>query len=724
MKQVIPTIQLIRQVYNDIATVLTEQQQKELVALVKRGLRSPAHEAMIKGIPTFVIALDTAATFATEAMPDANVIPAILLVDFVREQIISEDEVKRIFGDDALYLITQLIKVERLSNRNAPGNNDNFRGLLLSLAEDIRVIMVMIVRSLVLMKRINMHPDEEWVQHITAEASLLYAPLAHRLGLYGIKSILEDLSLKYSNRTIYKQIASRLNETKRSRDAYIEAFIQPVKERLTAAGLNFSIKGRTKTISSIWNKIKNKKVDVNRIRDLFAIRVIIDTPPEREKADCWLAYSIVANMYTPDPDRLRDWLTFPKSNGYESLHTTVLGPEDKWVEVQIRTRRMDLVAEKGLAAHWKYKGGKSDSSDQWMANVREVLESTKSDPLSLMKNIRIDSTERDVYIFTPKGDLMRLSPESTLLDFAFAVHSAVGCKCTGGVVNGKYEKISYRLQNGDSVKILTSPTQTPRHDWLNIVHTSKARAKIKQSLDDAKRTKAELGKEIFERRAKNRKLEIDEAILMKMIGKWGYKFANDFFADMADEKVDAGKFLTAYLQAVPVAQDSRVSADEFQIERHDNDAVPADDILVIGTSHIKGLEYKFAKCCSPMPGDPVFGFISSDGAIKIHRNDCPNSRQIYRRYPYRVIGVRWSDDSSAASVATLRIVGKDDIGIVTNITSIIDKEEGIGLRNISIDSNDGLFCGFVVVTLKANASLSALIKKIKTIKGVKDAVRI
>lgn len=497
-----------------------------------------------------------------------------------------------------------------------------------------------------------------------------------------------------------------------------------MKAKLEAAGLKFDIKGRTKSISSIWNKMKKQKVDIGGIYDLFAIRVIIDTPKEKEKSDCWLAYSILADMYTANPARMKDWISIPKSNGYESLHATVMGPGSKWVEVQFRTRRMDLVAEKGLAAHWRYKGVKSDNTDQWMTNIRDILETAESGPMQLMKDMRMDVYGKEVFAFTPKGDLFRLAAGATVLDFAFQIHSNVGAHCTGAVVNGQHRKITYKINSGDTVEILTSTNQTPKADWLNIVVSSKARNKIKQSLNEDLQRRADLGKELLERRAKNRKIEIEEAVLMKLILKMGYKYANEFFADMADDKIDPGKFLASYIEeTTPKSETQKVSAGEFQMQR-DEEKESKSEVLKIGEKSINGLKYKFARCCAPIYGDEVFGFISSDGLVKIHRCDCPNAANIRERYPYRIIRADWSGKEGDMLPVTLKIIGIDDLGIVANITSIISKEMNANLRNISVDSHDGLFQGVLVVAVKDQRQLSTLLRKLKTVKGVKDIQRI
>ena len=715
--------ELAGQLAPQLAATLTPEETASLRGCLK-GLmhnQAPAHND--KNLPTAILTLRTACTFAEMVDADRNILIAILLRPFVERKLISKEKVKKEWGEDIVRLQEGLDNVDKFAGKNSATNQENFRGLMLSLAHDIRVIIIMIVRSLVLMRSINLHPDDAWVRNVAFEANCLYAQLAHRLGLYKIKGELEDLSLKYTNREIYKQIAHKLNATKRVRDAYIKAFIDPFKAQLEAQGLTFEIKGRTKSISSIWNKMKKQKVDLPGIYDLFAIRVIIDTPLEKEKSDCWLAYGILANMYTANPARMRDWISCPKSNGYESLHATVMGPENKWVEVQFRTRRMDLVAEKGLAAHWRYKGGKADGTDQWMNNIRDILETADAGPMQLMKSINMDPFANEVFAFTPKGDLFRLSGNATVLDFAFHIHSNVGAKCNGAIVNGAHKKLNYKIQNGDTVEILTSANQSPKQEWLNIVTSSKAKSKIKQCLNEQKQHLAEIGKETLMRRAKNRKVEIDEAVLMKLVKKQGYKFALEFFADMGADKIDAGKFLNSYVEFItPTAETEHVSAEEFEIKTAPEEK-GKDDVLVIGEKSLNGLSYRFAKCCNPIYGDEVFGFVSSDGVVKIHKTNCPNAAHIRERYPYRVIRADWSGKTGTILPATLRVVGNDDIGIVTNITSIISHEPGAQLRNISIDSHDGIFQGYLVIGVTDNRQLTTLVKKIKTVKGVKDVVR-
>lgn len=682
------------------------------------------------GLNALIHRLQTVDLMAEAVSPDRSISIALMLAPLAQSGFLSIEKTNEDWGDDIAGMVSGLIRVDSLYGKTASVESDNFRNLLLTFAQDIRVIITVITERLQLMRAINHHPDEEAVRSVAAEARYLYAPLAHRLGLYAIKSELEDLSLKYSNREVYSKIAHDLNQRKAARDAYIADFIGPVKSKLEAAGLTFDIKGRTKSISSIWNKIQKQHNDLDHIYDLFAIRVIIDTPPEREKADCWLAYSIVTDMYKPNPARMKDWISIPKSNGYESLHTTVSGPQGKWVEVQIRTRRMDLVAEKGLAAHWRYKGIKGERGlDAWMNNVRDILETAESGPMELMKNMSMDVYSDEVFVFTPRGDLHRLPKGATVLDFAFSIHTKLGCSCTGGRVNGKNRKINHRLQSGDTVEINTSAQQTPGRDWLQFVVTSKARTKIRQVLNEAQNRRADLGRETLSRRAKNRKMELDEPTLMRFIKKAGYKTVTDFYAAIAEEQLDANRVLEQYVEfATPeeAPADDRRSAEGFVFQQTDDDHASgkSSDVLVIGSSSLKGMNYKMARCCNPIYGDPVFGFISSDGVVKIHRSDCPNAGHIRERYPYRIITTRWSGAGDTSFPATLSVTGTDDIGIVTNISSVINKGKDIQLRNIAIDSLDGLFRGTLTVGVNSTRALDSLIKKIKTIKGVKTAIRL
>ena len=668
----------------------------------------------------------TALTLCDMVSPDLNMVLAILLYSLIKSETVTLDALKEKCDEDLLKLLNGLVKVSELYSRQAAMESDNFRKLLLTFAKDIRVIIIMIVDRLTLMRSINHHPNDKFVHDVAYEANYLYAPLAHRLGLYKIKSELEDLSLKYTNREKYTEIAHKLNQKKAERDEYMKAFIKPIRERLEQEGFDFELKGRTKSIYSIWNKMRKQKNDIEDIFDLFAIRVILNVEQAKEKASCWNVFSIITDMYRPNPARMRDWISIPKSNGYESLHITVYGPGEKWVEVQIRTRRMDEIAEKGLAAHWKYKGIKSENNlDKWMNNVRDILETAETGPMELMKNLQMDVYDKELFVFSPRGDLYKLPKGASLLDFAFNIHSNLGCKCVGGKVNGRNQKINYKLQTGDTVEITTGANQKPKLDWLNFTVTSKARNKIRQAIKEQEGGDADLGKELLQRRFKNRKIEIDEGIIAKLEKKLGYKTSTDFYDALAKETIDINDVIEAYIALEKKATEAveKISAEEYVLQPTTSTEQTTDNEILVIDNNVKGMNFKFAKCCNPIYGDNVFGFVSSEGVVKIHKIDCPNAKNIKEKYPYRIIRTQWSGKLGGQFAATLHILGKDDIGIVTNITSIINKEKDISLRNISIDSNDGLFQGYLIVGVNDTKTLDALIKKLTTVKGVKHVER-
>jgi len=719
-------VMLIRDLMREVDDIRHDGDFALVKSLIADAIEKGYYRRDRYGINPVIHNLETSLALCRMVSPDRNMVVAVMLYNIAATDFISDDELFRIWGEDVMTLLGGLRKVAKLYSKQAAVESDNFRKLLLTFAKDIRVIIIMIVDRLVLMRAINHHPNEKFVHDVAYEANYLYAPLAHRLGLYKIKGELEDMSLKYTDREKYSEIAQKLNQTKAAREAYIAEFIAPIRERLEREGLKFELKGRTKSIYSIWNKMRKQKNDVDDIFDLFAIRIILDVPPEREKPDCWLVYSIVTDMYAPNPARLKDWLSIPKSNGYESLHITVHGPDGRWVEVQIRTRRMDEIAEKGLAAHWKYKGIKSENNlDKWMNNVRDILETAETGPMELMKNFKMDVYDKEVFVFTPRGDLYKLPMGATVLDFAFNIHSNLGCQCIGGRVNGRNQKINYRLRTGDTVEILTSTNQRPKLDWLNFTVTSKARNKIRIAVKEQESRGSEFGKELLQRRFKNRKIDIDESTLAKLVKKLNFKTATEFYTAIAAEELDINTIIEKYSEIEHRANEvsERVSAEEYVMQPHiDEEDAFNHDILVID-NNIKGLNYKFSKCCNPIYGDDVFGFVSSEGVVKIHRCDCPNAAHIRARYPERLIRTQWSGRVGAQFAATLRILGNDDIGIVTNITSIINKEKDTTLRSISIDSNDGLFQGFLVVGVNDTLSLKNLIKKLRTVKGVKEVER-
>ena len=652
---------------------------------------------------------------------------SVLLQGAVESKQIETSEIDKKFNTSVAAIIKGMSRVRELYERNTSLETENFRKLFLTFAEDIRVILIIIAEHLQIMRTLDSYESDN-LQSVARESSFLYAPLAHRMGLYAIKTELEDLSLKHTNREIFREIAHKLNESKRSRDKYINEFITPLKNKLNDLGYEFEIKGRTKSIHSIHNKIKKQNTPFENIYDLFAIRIIFDVPFEKEKAACWQAYSIVADMYQPNPKRLRDWLSIPKSNGYESLHTTVLGPEGKWVEVQIRTVRMDEVAEKGLAAHWKYKGIKSETGmDEWLKNIREILENPELNAVDFMDEFKLNLYDKEVFVFTPNGDLHKLPKGATALDFAFSIHSGLGSKCVGAKVNGKNMPIKYVLNNGDQVEVLTSPTQKPNMSWLNVVTTSRAKNKIRQALKEVEYKDAEIGRETLVRRFKNWKIDLDDGKISRLAKKKGFKTVSDFYQEIARENLDIHTVRELYVDLDKregnIEQPEVRSAESFTADVHAKETTGKDDVLVIGQD-LKNVDFKLSKCCNPIYGDDVFGFVSVTGGIKIHRNDCPNAPQMIARFGYRIVKARWSGKSVGSQYPiTLHIVGHDDIGIVTNITSLISKEKNISLRSISVDSNAGLFQGNLTIMVNDIKELEGIVKKIKLVKGVKNVSR-
>ena len=677
------------------------------------------------------MAAQTATILEEEIGLKGDAIQAVYLIPEIEDGRLTMEQVKERYDDQVVRILHGLNRIQQLYQKNPVVESENFRNLLLSFAEDMRVILIMIADRVNLMRQIRDTERVDAKLEVSQEAAYLYAPLAHKLGLYKLKSELEDLSLKYMEHDAYYMIKEKLNETKASRDAYIASFIKPVEEKVKAAGIKCHIKGRTKSIHSIWQKMQKQKCPFEGVYDLFAIRIIIDCPEELEKMQCWQAYSIVTDMYQPNPKRLRDWLSVPKSNGYESLHITVLGPEQKWVEVQIRTERMDEIAERGVAAHWRYKGVKGEGGlDEWLTNIRTMLES--SEGLEAMDQFKMDLYEDEVFVFTPKGDLFKFPVGATVLDFAYHIHSKIGNQCTGGRINGKAVSFRQVLKSGDQVEVLTSANQKPRQEWLSIVKTSRAKSKIRLALKETQVKDGLFAKEMLERKFKNRKIEQDEATMFHVIRKMGFKEVSDFYKQIADGVLDVNSVIEKYIEIkegekTVIGDNQARSASEFELNESkfspENVNPLSDDTLVIDRN-LKGLDYQLARCCHPIYGDPIFGFVTINGGIKIHRIDCPNAPELRRRYGYRVVKARWSGKGSSQYSITLHVVGNDDIGIVNNLTSIISKDERLVLRSISIDSHDGLFSGNLTVMLEDTSRLEQLMKKLRTVKGVKQVERI
>ena len=706
--------------YEDKNLVKDYIQKAEATGLLQRD---------VFGLNPVVCDMQTALLLATELGVRRGTIVAVMLSSAIKTGAFTLEDVERDFGKEVATILHGLGSIATLYEKSNAVESENFRQLLLSFAEDMRVIFIMIANRLNIMRQIR-DVENEAKQKIAMEAAYLYAPLAHKLGFYKLKSELEDLSLKYLERDAYYHIKEKLNATKESRDAYIAGFIGPIKEKLTAAGLKFHIKGRTKSIHSIYQKMKKQKVDVEGVYDLFAIRIILESELEKEKLECWQVFSIITDMYQSNPKRMRDWLSVPKSNGYESLHITVLGPEKKWVEVQIRTERMDDIAEHGMAAHWRYKGVNSTqgSLEDWLAGIRAALET--NDDMGLMDQFKMDLVEDEVFVFTPKGDLFKLPKGATVLDFAYAVHTKVGDHCIGAKIGNRNVTIRQELHSGDQVEILTSNNQSPKQDWVNIVKTSKAKSKIRTSLKEMQAGQVTMAKELLERKLKNRKIEMSEPTLMHTMKKLGFKVVTDFYKAINDGVLDTNTVVEEYLarqrfergelEKTEVRKAEEFTMSEKQESRQRNTG--QEDVMVIDKD-LKGLEFQLAKCCQPIYGDEVFGFVTAAGGIKIHRMDCPNEPQMRQRFGYRIVKARWAGKGGNQYDITLHIVGNDDLGIVSNITSIISKEEKMQMRSISIDSHDGLFSGHLTVTLSDTSRLQQLIRKLKTVKGVKNVTR-
>ena len=709
----------------------TEEDAINVREQIKSELQANKVNRDVFGLNPILISFQTALLELEEIGMKRECVLSILLYNSVVNGSITIDHIEKQYGTSVAHIIRGLVRIHELYSKYPVIESENFRNLLLSFAEDMRVVLIMISERVVLMRNIRNTENLEAQQKVAEEASYLYAPLAHKLGLYKLKSELEDLSLKYLEPDAYYMIKEKLNETKRSRDAYIEKFITPIAAKLNDMGIKSHIKGRTKSIHSIWQKMKKQQCGFEGIYDLFAIRIIIDSPLNEEKMQCWQTYSLITDMYQPNPKRLRDWLSVPKSNGYESLHITVLGPEKKWVEVQIRTERMDEIAEKGLAAHWRYKGIKGDSGiDDWLNNIRAALEA--GDSMQLMDQFKMDLYEDEVFVFTPKGDLLKFPKGSTVLDFAYYIHSGVGNKCVGGKINGRNVSFREILHSGDTVEILTQNNQTPKQEWLNIVQSARAKSKIRLALKELKVKQSVFAKEMLERKFRNRKIELEESILYHLISKMGFKETSDFYKQLVDEKIDINDIVERYIAEKEHSANQKAgatirSAEEFVLDNDNNSnsfrAKSSDDELVID-QNLKGVDYSLAQCCHPIYGDQIFGFVTVNGGIKIHCQNCPNAPELRKRFGYRIVKARWSGKGTSQYNITLRIVGNDDLGILNNITSIISKEQKIFMKSINIDSHDGLFSGNLNVLIDDTSKLDALLKKLRTVKGVKTVTRL
>ena len=706
--------------------LLNEDGVKEVRKAFKMAYEASLHHPQMNGEPYINHCVAIARICVEEIGLGRTSIISALLYPFVHDGLIDPKIVEQTFGTHIKEMINDLSRIASIDTQNAAEQAENFRKLLLSIVTDVRVILIKLAERLQIMRTLEAFPSELHFP-LSTETFYLYAPLGHRLGLYNLKLELEDISLKYTDRVSYDYISRRLEETATARNRFIKEFIQPIKDELQSSGFDFEIKGRLKSVYSIFNKMRKQRVEFDEVYDLFAIRVILNSDLKTEKADCWRVYSVVTDFYQPNPLRMRDWISIPKSNGYESLHTTVITPSGKWVEVQIRTSRMNEIAEKGLAAHWKYKGGEADRGlDQWLTKVREIIEAPEPEALDFLDTFKPSLYTKEIFVFTPTGDLKKFPVDATVLDFAFDIHSNVGCTCIGAKINGKNVPIRHILHNGEKVEILTSKTQKPKSDWLSFVITSKAKNKIKSFLREELQKNADAGKELLLRRLRNWKLEFNDNNIKKLLKHFKIKTVTDLYAAVAEEKIDVSG-IKELLQDKPEIAKTPEKIDEEMIEKiiKPHTATSDKDDFLLIDENVANLDYKLAKCCNPIFGDIIFGFVTIHEGIKIHRINCPNAEQLINKYGYRVVKARWTtSDGKSNFQVNIKIVGADDIGLVSRITDLVSKDLKVNMRSISINKIDGMFEGNLALFVKDTTHLDILINKLKKVKGVLSASRL
>lgn len=685
-----------------------------------------AHKEMRRksGEPYIYHPIAVAQIVAEEIGLGPTAIVSALLHDVVEDTDMSLADIERLFGSKVAQIIDGLTKISGVFDQTSSLQAENFRKMLLTLSDDVRVILIKLADRLHNMRTLDSMPRDKQLK-IASETSYLYAPLAHRLGLYTIKTELDDLAMKYTEPDMYRAIAQKLQQTKRERNKFINEFIDPIKDELSKQGFRFEIKGRSKSIHSIRNKMRKQGISFEEIYDLFAIRIIIDTHDEREKADCWKVYSIITDNYVPSPERLRDWVSTPKANGYESLHTTVMGPKGKWVEVQIRTRRMDEIAEKGYAAHWKYKESNAaeNSLDEWIHKIRELLENPESNALDFIDDFKLNLFSDEIFVFTPRGELRTLPSNATALDFAFDIHSDIGYKCIGAKVNHKLVPLSHKLNSGDQVEIITSSKQKPKEDWINYVVTAKSKSRIKAALKEEKRKAAEEGKEILERKFRHLKLSLNTANTNELLAHFRIPNAQELFYRIAVGALDLKDLKEFAIEKDQIKSKAPRRIEDQPFDKLVKDIRGTNDLLVIGDNMDK-IDYKLSPCCSPIPGDDVFGFITINEGIKIHRTNCPNAIQLMSNYAYRIVKAKWFNQKEIAFLAGIRITGIDDVGVVNDITKVISSELKVNMRSISIDSNDGMFEGTIMLFVHDTDHLTTLKGKLEKVKGILTVNRI
>jgi guanosine-3',5'-bis(diphosphate) 3'-pyrophosphohydrolase len=684
-----------------------------------------AHKEMRRrsGEPYIYHPMAVAQIVAEEIGLGATAVVCALLHDVVEDTHLTLEDMRGLFGPKVEKIVDGLTKISGVFDHTSSLQAENFRKMLLTLSDDVRVILIKLADRLHNMRTLNSLSKEKQLK-IASETAYLYAPLAHRLGLYAIKTELDDLALKYTEPEVYKSIARKLQQTKKDRDRFISDFIKPLKDEFERQGFKAQIKGRPKSINSIWSKMKKQQVPFEEIYDLFAVRIILDSPTESEKADCWRAYSIVTDFFVPNPDRLRDWISTPKANGYESLHTTVMSASGKWVEVQIRSERMDEIAEKGYAAHWKYKTSDVENAlDEWLGKIRELLEHPESSAIDFIDDFKLNLFADEIFIFTPKGELKTMPSGSTALDFAFDIHTDVGSRCIGAKINHKLVPISHKLNSGDQVEILTSTKQQPKEEWLSMVVTAKAKSKIKTVLREHKRLLAEDGKERFERKIRNLKVDHSSFSINDLLLFYKVPTPTEFFYRIATEALDISTLSDYFGEDGRPIPRPVVKSETPSFEDMVRNVRGSADSLVIGED-LGRIDYKLATCCNPISGDDVFGFITVDEGIKIHRTNCPNAINLMSKHGYRIVKARWTEKQDLAFLAGIMINGVDEVGVVNNITRVISNELKVNMRSIGIDSNEGLFQGTIMLFVRDTEHLTRLMAKLRQVNGILSVSRI
>ncbi len=715
--------EILRQ-YRALLRALKNKLNKKDKALIRHAfeMAADAHKTMRRksGEPYILHPLAVARICVEEVGLGIRSTICALLHDTVEDTEITLEDIQREFGNEIGRIVDGLTKIATIMDSNLSQQAENFKKMLLTLTDDPRVILIKLADRLHNMRTLDSMRSDKKLK-VASETVYVYAPLAHRMGLYSIKTEMEDLAMKYLEPDPYKEIAKKLAETKRERNKYINEFIRPIKEKIEKSDFQADIYGRPKSIHSIWNKMRKKGVSFEEVYDLFAIRIILKSPIEREKEDCWKVYSIITDMYNPSPKRLRDWLSNPKSNGYEALHTTVMGPQGKWVEVQIRTHRMNEIAEKGLAAHWKYKEDTQDESrfDKWFHQIREILANQDTDSIDFLHDFKTNFLTEEIYVYTPKGDVKMLPIGSTAIDFAFYIHSAVGAKCIGAKVNHKLVPLNHKLNSGDQIEIITSNKQKPTEDWLSIAVTARARNKIKDALKEQKRLVAEEGKYILQRKLEAINAKLNQHNIDELTAFYKVSSQLDLLYNIAVKRIDLKELKTFVVvgDKIDAPKPQKIVTDVKTIDQQKSLIGKDAELIIFGESSDK-IVYTLAQCCKPIPGDDVFGFITATDGLKIHRTNCPNATQLLANYEHKIVKTKWAKNKEISFLTGLRIIGIDDVGIVNKITNIISGELRLNIAALTIESKDGLFEGLIKIFVHDKDELDELVNRLKLLNGL------